>query len=182
MPVVDDFSLEELDVMRGVSGLPIDELSLAVASNLWRAAQLFKLKTEREVLREHDLSFASFSTLFIVWIWGPIETRDIARSQSVSKATITSLVSGLEKRALLKRRAHKTDRRLVIVELTAQGKTLIEWVFPRFNQGESEIANTLTVAEQDTLTHLLRKLVAGIHAQLETSNPASPSSQPEETP
>jgi MarR family transcriptional regulator, 2-MHQ and catechol-resistance regulon repressor len=171
LPVVDDFSPPELDIMRRVAGLPIDELALGVASNLWRAAQLFKTKMERELLRDHDLSFASFSTLFIVWIWGPIETRDIARSQSVSKATVTSLVSTLEKRGLVKRRTHKTDRRLVTVELTATGKSLIEWVFPKFNQGESEVAGTLTVEEQDTLTHLLRKLVAGVERQLE--NPAS---------
>jgi hypothetical protein len=75
MPVHDDFSQTELEIMRRVSGLPVDELALSVVSNVWRAAQSFKLKMERSVLRENDLSFASFSTLFIVWIWGPIETR-----------------------------------------------------------------------------------------------------------
>ena len=64
------------------------------------SAQLFKLKMEREVLREHELSFASFSTLFIVWIWGPIETQEIAKSQAVSKATVTSLVNTLEETKL----------------------------------------------------------------------------------
>jgi DNA-binding MarR family transcriptional regulator len=170
LPVHDDFSLPELEVMRRASGLPIDELALAVASNIWRAAQGFKLKMEREVLREHNLSFASFSTLFIVWIWGPIETRDIAKSQAVSKATVTSLLITLEKRGLVKRRASKVDRRLVIVKLTDAGRTLIEWLFPKFNQGESEMASVLTASEQDTLAHLLRKIVAGVGTQLEEEN------------
>jgi MarR family transcriptional regulator, 2-MHQ and catechol-resistance regulon repressor len=167
LPVHDDFSRPELEVMRRASGLPIDELALAVASNIWRAAQGFKLKMEREVLREHNLSFASFSTLFIVWIWGPIETRDIAKSQAVSKATVTSLLITLEKRGLVKRRASKVDRRLVIVKLTDAGRTLIEWLFPKFNQGESEMASVLTASEQDTLAHLLRKIVTGVSTQLE---------------
>jgi MarR family transcriptional regulator, 2-MHQ and catechol-resistance regulon repressor len=162
MPVHDDFNKEELDVMQRVSGLPVDELALSVASNIWRAAQLFKLKMEREILREHDLSFASFSTLFIVWIWGPIETRDIAKSQAVSKATVTSTVSTLENQGLVKRRNGKKDRRLVTVELTSKGKNLIEWVFPKFNGGEVEVANGLSEEEQDTLAHLLRKVIRGM--------------------
>ncbi len=162
MPVHDDFNKEELDVMQRVSGLPVDELALSVASNIWRAAQLFKLKMEREILREHELSFASFSTLFIVWIWGPIETRDIARSQAVSKATVTSTVSTLENQGLVKRRNGKKDRRLVTVELTDKGKRLIEWVFPKFNEGEVEVAQSLSEEEQDTLAHLLRKVIRGM--------------------
>jgi DNA-binding MarR family transcriptional regulator len=116
---------------------------------------------EREVLREHDLSFASFSTLFIVWIWGPIETREIAKSQAVSKATVTSLVNTLESQDLVKRRSVKKDKRLVTVELTDKGKRLIEWVFPKFNQGEVEVASSLTESEQETLAHLLRKVIRG---------------------
>jgi MarR family transcriptional regulator, 2-MHQ and catechol-resistance regulon repressor len=165
MPVNDDFNTEELDVMQRVSGLPIDELGLSVASNIWRAAQLFKLKSEREVLREHELSFASFSTLFIVWIWGPIETREIAKSQAVSKATVTSTVTTLENQDLVKRRVGKKDRRLVTVELSEKGRRLIEWVFPKFNQGEVEVASSLTESEQETLAHLLRKVIRGLKGQ-----------------
>jgi MarR family transcriptional regulator, 2-MHQ and catechol-resistance regulon repressor len=163
VPVHDDFRKEELDIMHRVAGLPIDELALAVASNIWRSAQLFKLKMEREILREHDLTFASFSTLFIVWIWGPIETREIARSQAVTKATITSTVSKLESQGLVKRSGSKIDKRLVTVELTGKGKHLIEWVFPKFNQGEVEIASSLSEEEQDTLAHLLRKVIRGMN-------------------
>jgi MarR family transcriptional regulator, 2-MHQ and catechol-resistance regulon repressor len=167
VPVHDDFTKEELDVMDRVSGLPVDELALAVASNIWRTAQMFKLKMEREILREHDLTFASFSTLFIVWIWGPIETREIARSQAVTKATVTSTVSKLESQGFVKRRDSKTDRRLVTVELTDKGKRLIEWVFPKFNQGEVEVASSLSEEEQDTLAHLLRTMIRGMNSVLE---------------
>jgi DNA-binding MarR family transcriptional regulator len=151
--------------MERVSGLPIDELALAVASNLWRASQRFKQRMETEVLREHDLSFSSFSTLFIVWIWGPIETREIARSQAVSKATVTSLLNTLEAKKLVKRKPSRQDKRLVLVELTALGRSTIEWVFPRFNGGEAEVAGALTVNEQLELSRLLRKVVAGMDAR-----------------
>jgi MarR family transcriptional regulator, 2-MHQ and catechol-resistance regulon repressor len=79
---------------------------------------------------------------------------------------VTSLVTTLERRKLVKRRTSKIDRRLVIVELTPQGKALIEWVFPKFNQGEIEVASTLSEAEQETLAHLLRKVVSGVNTQI----------------
>jgi DNA-binding MarR family transcriptional regulator len=167
MPIQDDFTPTELEIMRRVSGLPIDELALAVASNLWRSSQAFKQKLEREVLRQHDLSFSSFSTLFIVWIWGPIETREIAKSQSISKATVTSLLNTLEKNGLVRRKTSRQDKRLVLAELTAKGRNTIEWVFPKFNQGEAEMARLLTEAEQLELSRLLRKIATGLTTELE---------------
>jgi MarR family transcriptional regulator, 2-MHQ and catechol-resistance regulon repressor len=162
MPIQDDFMPTELEIMRRVSGLPIDELALAVASNLWRASQAFKQKLEREVLRQQNLSFSSFSTLFIVWIWGPIETREIAKSQGISKATVTSLLNTLEKNGLVRRKTSRQDKRLVLAELTPAGKNTIEWVFPKFNQGEAEMAGLLTEAEQLELSRLLRKIATGL--------------------
>jgi DNA-binding MarR family transcriptional regulator len=165
MPLSDDLQPEEIDIMQRVSGLPLDHLANAVATNIWRAAQELKSKMERTLLREFELTWASFSTLFIVWIWGPIETRDIAKSQNVTKGTVTSAVSLLEKRGLCLRRQSEADRRLVTVELTTEGQHLIEEVYPLFNQGESELVSGLSVQEQETLAHLLRKAVKSIRQQ-----------------
>jgi DNA-binding MarR family transcriptional regulator len=155
----DDLLPEELAVMQRVSGLPVNYLAISVLANIIRAAQAFRSRMERTVLREFDLSWGSFSTLFIVWVWGPIETRDLAKSQSVSRATVTSIIDSLESRGLCLRQQSTGDRRLVLVRLTLEGETLIKQVFPRFNQGEAEIASSLTTAEQETLAHLLRKVV-----------------------
>ncbi len=159
MRLPDELLPEEMDIMQRVSGLPVDFQAIAVLANIWRAAQAFKLRMERTILREFELTWASFSTLFIVWIWGPIETRDIAKSQNVTRATVTSIVSLLEARGLCLRRQSTTDRRLVLVELTPEGETLIRQVFPLFNRGEAAITSSLTREEQETLAHLLRKVV-----------------------
>ncbi len=161
MQSTDDLQPEEIDILQRVSNLPIDLLSMAVASNIWRAAQLLKHHQERTILREFDLTWASFSTLYIVWIWGPIETRDLARSQAVTRGTVTSNVSLLEKRGLCRRRQSDEDRRLVLVELTDEGLALIEKVFPLFNQGELNFTSYLNHEEQETLAQLLRKIVSG---------------------
>ncbi len=163
MQVSDELRPEERDILRKVSGLPIDYASLAVVSNIWRTAAAVKNQMERTILREYELSWSGFSTLFIAWVWGPVETRDIARLQGVTRPTISSNVSLLEGRRLCKRRIGKADKRLITVELTARGRVLIEELFPRFNQHERAIASTLNTAEQATIAQLLRKVVAGIN-------------------
>jgi DNA-binding MarR family transcriptional regulator len=159
MRLPDDLLPEEIDVMQRVSGLPVDYLAISVLANIIRAAQAFRSKMERTVLRQFDLTWGSFSTLFIVWVWGPIETREIAKSQSVSRATVTSTVNLLEARGLCLRQQGIEDRRLVRVKLTSEGETLMKQVFPRFNRGEAEIATSLNRQEQETLACLLRKVV-----------------------
>ncbi|MFK7802051.1 MAG: MarR family winged helix-turn-helix transcriptional regulator [Anaerolineae bacterium] len=152
---------EEHDIMERVSGLPIDALALAVMSNIWRASQAFRNDMEQQILRDYNLTFSSFSTLFIVWIWGPIEMSAIAASQSVARSTISSTVNGLEKKGWVKRMhmGKNGDGRSIQVEITKSGRTLIEEVFPKFNAGEKSFVEGLTTDEAETLAFLLRKLL-----------------------
>lgn len=150
---------EEIDVMRRVSGLPVDITAMAVVTNIWRAAQAMKSKMEHDILHEHNLTWASFSTLYNVWVWGPIETRNLARSQGVSRATVTSTVDTLVRRGLAQRQSDERDRRLVTVQLTPAGQVCMETIYPHFNRGEAEIVADLNENERETLAHLLRVVI-----------------------
>lgn len=158
----DDAIGAERDILARIDGLAVDLSALAVASNLWRASQAFRLELEGQILQQYDLSWSSFSTLFIVWVWGPIGMSAIAEHQAVARPTITSTVKQLEKRNLCKRVAESGngDRRTVQVTLTTDGVALIEEVFPKFNQGEANFVSALSKKEQATLAGLLRKLVS----------------------
>jgi MarR family transcriptional regulator, 2-MHQ and catechol-resistance regulon repressor len=158
-----DLLPQEHAIMRRVASLPIDYRAMAVVANIWRTSQAVKLKLERELLRECDLTWAGFSTLFIVWVWEPIEIREIAQHQGVARATVTSNVTQLASNGFCRRTPSTADRRLVFVELTAQGRALIEDLFPRFNQGEAAIASSLSFDEQEQLAQLLRKVYAGMN-------------------
>jgi DNA-binding MarR family transcriptional regulator len=160
----EDLGTEEFDVMERVSGLPVNVLAMGVLTNVWRAGQALKAVTERTVLKECGLTWPSFSTLYIVWIWSPIETRDIARSQGVARATVTSAVDTLERKGLVQRRTHPKDRRLVTVELTPLGTSTIETLYPQFNAVETAIVADLPVEEQERLADLLRVVVRSTFA------------------
>ncbi|MGB1253318.1 MAG: MarR family winged helix-turn-helix transcriptional regulator [Candidatus Promineifilaceae bacterium] len=160
MRVSDEMVRAEINIMERVAKLPIDPLALAVASNIWRASQVFRNTIESSVLRANGLTWASFSTLFIVWVWEPIGMSAIAESQNVSRPTITSTIGLLEKRGLcIRRPSNNGDGRSIQVHLTPAGQELIEDVFPQVNQGEAAFVSGLSAEERQTLATLLRKLL-----------------------
>jgi len=142
--------------------LPLDSLNLeaiAVVTNIYRAAQGLRNKMEQEVLAEYGLSWTSFSILYDLWIWDSLETKKLAESAGVSKATISNITNTLERKELCYRKVDEKDRRNTFVLLTEKGKQVIEELYPRFHEGEVGIVSGLEVSEQVTLAKLLRKVI-----------------------
>lgn len=158
MAGVHTLSETERQVSSLLKDLPIDFDSMAVVSNLFRAANAVKNHLERSVLAPHDLSWTGFVVLWVVWIWQPIETRQIAAEVGTSKASITGVLKTLEARKLLIRKQSKTDQRLVLVTLTKSGERLMQELFPQFNQEESTITSVLSKTEIKATATSLRKI------------------------
>ena len=158
MAGIHTLSETERQVSSLLKNLPIDFDSMAVVSNLFRAANAVKNHLERTVLAPHDLSWTGFVVLWVVWIWQPIETRQIAAEVGTSKASITGVLKTLEGRKLLIRKQSKTDQRLVEVTLTKAGEKLMQTLFPEFNQEEKSITSVLTKSEIKATAASLRKI------------------------
>lgn len=148
----------QVDTLLG--GLPLDFEAMAVASNLFRAANAVRNHLERNVLQAHGLSWTAFVVLWVTWIWEPIETRQIAEEGAFSKATLTGVLKTLEAKKLAKRKKSEEDGRLVLVELTAKGRKLMEQLFPRFNAAEASLVTTLSTSEKNTAAEALRKITS----------------------
>lgn len=137
----------------------VDLAAMAAAANIWRAAQALRSHLERTVLRGEGLSWGGFSVLFNLWVWGGMEPRALAESMACSRPTVTGLVATLEGRGLVRREAHASDGRRVVLSLTDGGRRTIEAVFPRFNEGEARVTRDLDEDEKAALAHLLRRVV-----------------------
>jgi DNA-binding MarR family transcriptional regulator len=147
-----------------LSGLPIDMDSMAAVQNIYRAANTVRNHVERTVLAPHDLTWTGWVVLWVVWIWGDIETRHVAAEAGISKGTLTGVIGTLEKRGLLARRTHPDDARRVLVALTAKGRKLMITLFPKFNAEEAFVTSALSTAETTTLARSLRKVVAAVES------------------
>lgn len=150
---------EESDVLARVSPDAFDVASMTVVQSVFRAAAALRGRLERSVLADEDLTWSSFTMLFCLWTWGPLETRDLADRMGVSRPTVSGVTDTLERRRLVRRRADQPDARLRTVTLTEAGQQLFAELFPRFNAQESAICSHLDTDERESLAGLLRTVV-----------------------
>src|SRR5215207_1589698 len=81
-----------------------------------------RLRAERE---DDSLTLTQLATLGTLSRHGPITLGTLAAHERVQPPSMTRIVSGLEERGLAGRQPEATDRRLVVVRITAQGAALL---------------------------------------------------------
>lgn len=153
---------DEKDTLNLLTKLPMDSLDLdaiSVVTNIYRVAQGLRNKMERDVLSEFGLSWTSFSLLYDLWIWKSVETKKLAESAGVTKATISNITKTLEGKKLCYRKVDNRDRRITYVTITDKGKEVMEKLYPKFHRGEVDIVSSLTLSEQKSISKLLRRII-----------------------
>jgi len=81
---------------------------------------------------------------------------------------MTSMLNTLERRGLVRRKAHPDDRRKLLVAITAKGTAVVETMLPSLHSRERTIiGDALTKAEQRQLRILLAKVQASIDRHAE---------------
>jgi len=156
---VDSVLEVERDVRERLGGRPLDYSALAAIQNIYRAAAGVRRRAEREVLADHGLSWGGLTILWVLWVWGEMETARLAAECDLAKGTLTGMVTTLEKQGKVVRRRPKEDKRRTIVALTKDGKTTIDKLYPIFNGFETAMVNGLSEKEQNELARLLRIVI-----------------------
>jgi DNA-binding MarR family transcriptional regulator len=157
-----DLVRAERDVQARIGDLDVDFRAMAVVANVFRVASAARSHLERSVLARSDLSFTAFTVLWVLWVWGEMESRHLAAEVGVTKATLTGVVSTLERRDLVARQQDPVDRRLVRIAPAPAAIALMRELFPAFNAEETRIASALDDDEQSQLAHLLRQVLRGL--------------------
>ena len=155
----------EKQVVTRLANQSYDFESMAVVSNIFRAANAVRNHLERTVLLPHNLTWTGFVVLWVVWIWEPIETKEVAVEAGIAKATVTGVLNTLEGRGLVKRARGLDDRRQMFVTLTPEGRRLMKKLFPDFNKEESNVTGALSSSQKNSLAKLLRTITATCESQ-----------------
>ncbi len=154
----------EKAVQAKLGAVPLHREQMAAVSNIHRAATAIRQHLENSVLRTSDLTWTGFVVLWVVWIWGEMETRYVAEEAGISKGTLTGVAKTLQSRGLLERLGHPTDGRLAVLRLTPEGEELMADLFPKFNEEEVFVSDPLDSPEAQTLAEMLRKMVTHLEA------------------
>ena len=74
-----DLLRAERDVQKRLDELglavDLDFASMAVVANVFRVASAARSHLERTVLADAGLSFTAFTVMWVLWIWGEMESR-----------------------------------------------------------------------------------------------------------
>jgi DNA-binding MarR family transcriptional regulator len=154
----------EQKVLERLRHLPLNFRAMWAVSNLFRASTAVRRHMESSVLAPDRLSWTSFATLWVLWIWGRMEVRDLASAVGVSRPTTTGVVATLKRRGFVRSSRGSLDGRTVFVELTPGGQRTIERLFPSFNVEEDAVTSQLAAEEKDHLAKLLRSVVHSVEA------------------
>jgi MarR family transcriptional regulator, 2-MHQ and catechol-resistance regulon repressor len=137
-----------------------DPLAHRALQALLRAEATVRKRVAAELSRE-GVTPAGFSVLVVLTTaGGSAELKTLRRRLGWSKANATEVTATLQERGLVRRRRDRSDRRLVVVDLTYGGRELVERLFPEHSDRVTRAFGALDETEKRSLAELCRKLAA----------------------
>jgi MarR family 2-MHQ and catechol resistance regulon transcriptional repressor len=113
-----------------------------------------------------DMCISDFGVLEALLHKGPQSVSEIGRRVDLTSGSITTAIDRLERRGLVARAAHASDRRARVVHLTPEGEASITRVFASHKDAMDRAADGLSTAERGTLIELLKKLGTAAEREL----------------
>ena len=152
---------------------------LRTAEDLWNASRLF--------FDRWDLSPSQFNVLNLLY-GAPtgLSQSELSRLLIMHRSNATGLIDRLEKRALVRREAHPTDRRAYRVVLTPRGAELLNRIYPHYFAAADRVWADLPDAGVTQWLGQLQELAAHAAAvaatEAVTADPAPPPVTPSRRP
>jgi MarR family 2-MHQ and catechol resistance regulon transcriptional repressor len=143
--------VDKLESLTGGSGVHVFLV-------LWKASRAVGAFAENSIT-ELEIGGSDFAALEALLHKGALPVNQIGKKVLLTSGSITVAVDRLEKKGLVERRAHGTDRRARIVHLTKQGRKLITRAYAQHAADMERLASaSLTKKERAALIRLLKKI------------------------
>ena len=123
-----------------------------------RRASLAVVGRFMEHMAPHGLRPVDFSVLTLIAQNPGITSRQICAALDILPPNLVGMIKALDKRGLIERHPHPTDRRAQGLHLSPAGKKLQKSAQTTATALESDVASRLSAKELDTLKGLLRKV------------------------
>jgi DNA-binding MarR family transcriptional regulator len=143
------------DALAGDSGTAYLETLLGY--NASRASHTLVSHFMRGV-RGFDLRTVDFSVLSVIGHRPGVTSRQLCQQLNVLPPNMVVLLRELDKRGLIERQPHPTDRRAVGLLLSTSGKALMKKAEKAASAADLQGTSHLSPAERKTLARLLQKI------------------------
>lgn len=111
-------------------------------------------------LQKHGLTLPQFEVLSTLAVSSCTNQQELAQRLQVTKGNLVGLIDRLTERSWVERMPDPADRRVNKVQLTAEGKQVLEKVYPDQLAAVELMMTKLNPGEVDILRDLLKKLDA----------------------
>lgn len=105
-----------------------------------------------------DLTPPQFAVLARLWEVGETSQNQLGQLVAMDAATVKGVIDRLRARGLVQLSEHESDRRRVVVDLSAEGASLVEALLKDAERITAETAKPLTQRETATLLRLLARI------------------------
>jgi DNA-binding MarR family transcriptional regulator len=119
-----------------------------------------------DVVRRHGLSAAQYTTLSVLARRGGLSNAQLARRSLVSSQSMNEVLLALEKRQLVRRRAHPAHGRIRQTQLTAKGRALLTACDQEVAEVEAAMVASMSTRERAALHRALLTCVHALHGGL----------------
>ena len=115
-------------------------------------------------LRRFDLDYPRWRVMAVLNQHAGCSMQQLAEHTAVDRTTLAHTTALMEKQGLLTRRARKTDRRSIMLDLTPRGRSLLARILPTVLAHSSQSLSGFTAGEMGTLFKLLQRMAENIGA------------------
>jgi DNA-binding MarR family transcriptional regulator len=113
-------------------------------------------------LRRFDLDYPRWRVMAVLNEHPGCSMQQLAEHTGVDRTSLAHTVTLMERQGLLTRRARKTDRRSIVLNLTHRGRNLLAGILPIILAHSSQSLSGFTAVEKRTLFKLLQRMADNI--------------------
>lgn len=112
----------------------------------------------RPYLLEHELSEQQWRVLRVLDEVGPLEPTELGDRCVVLTPSLTRILAHLDKRGMIRREKHPTDKRKQVIHLSEPGTAVIAEIAPKAREIYDELEATFGKPQMNNLLNKLAKL------------------------
>lgn len=126
-----------------------------LAGNVGRVGARLLLR----VLKEHGLRLSHHAVLAALRDFGPLAQHELADRLDVDRSQVVGFVDRLQREGYVTRSRDASDRRRVLVSLTAEGQTIEHRMTAAAHRSQAALLSALSPSEQAELLRLLQRIL-----------------------
>ncbi|MEN2768942.1 MarR family winged helix-turn-helix transcriptional regulator [Ornithinibacillus xuwenensis] len=134
-----------------------ENLSLKTFVVLMKSAKSVQEQIKTDI-SSYGMRTSDFEILEVLYHKGKLTVREVSEAVLINTGSITYVIDKLESKGLLERSNCKDDRRVVYIQITNQGKQLMDEIFPKHQQVIEDMFSDITTEEKRVVIDVLKRV------------------------